>query len=135
MRHLVLSCISSLLFSSVVYAADCVTSFDQSCFSQSYKQQEIDEAYENRQDQMEDSTKRVKEHNKALEKVAQEQAKAEAEWRKEMREQDRLTIESEKVEAMHRQTRALEGLRGDIREQERALGELQRDIQLRDLSR
>jgi hypothetical protein len=133
MRSTILSCISSLLFSSVVYAADCVTSFDQSCSSQGYKQQSLEDGYEYRQQQMEEARKHAEEHDRAIEEAEQAQARAEAAWRRELREEERLIIEAEKVKAMNRQTDAIEGLEGEVRAQEKALKELEMDIQMRDL--
>jgi hypothetical protein len=111
MRYTLLSCISSLLLSSVVSATDCVTSFDQSCASRSYDQQAVDNNAEDRQQEIEDAKKRAEEHYRAVRKAEQEQARAEAEWRKEEREEDRLIVEVEQTKAARRAATALEGIR------------------------
>lgn len=135
MRYTLISCISSLLLSSVVYAADCVKTFDQSCFSQSDKPQPADDGYEYRQQQMEEARKHINAVKEYEQAQARAQARAEAEWRAEMREEERLIIESERVKAMNRQADAIEGVSGELQDQKRAIKRLQSDIELRDLSR
>lgn len=73
MRYTVRSCISSLLFSSVVYAADCLTSFDNSCFPQSSEQQPLDDSEE------EARAREKADQEQAAAQQAQEQADAYAE--------------------------------------------------------
>ena len=103
--------IAILLNLPTLYAADCSISFDQSCLSQSYSAKQMDKAYQQRQEAMDQIRRDAKAHDKALAERQEQEARTIREAERVEREEERLSIEAAKVRAINENTRALERLR------------------------
>jgi hypothetical protein len=116
------------LNSLTLHAADCSVSFDQSCLSQSYSDEQRDKAYQQRQESMEQIRRDAKAHDKAIAERQEQEARATREAERIRREEERLSIEAEKVRAIEENTRAIEGRTRAIRENTRSVEDLRRDL-------
>ena len=124
----------AVLFSlPIAYAGDCSTSFDQSCLSGAYNQEEVERGYHQSQERLDQVRKEVEEHNRTIDerirrreeaRREQEQIEIERIRRREeaRREQEQIEREQEQIEIKrarlgeeYKQRQILEEIRNRIR--------------------